>query len=297
VIVYLVTNRVNGKRYVGQSEISLEDRWEKHVAVSRSVRSNAYKRMPIVRAIAKHGAENFNKKVIEECDTYEAMDAAEIRWIAELDTTDPKVGYNVSKGGDAPMRGRKHSEASKRQMSVSHLALGEDTKAAMRAGQARANADPEVIVKKSEAAKRWITERGGFSEEHRTKISKANSGENHPMYGKRFGRSLNPTPHTEEAKRRMSAAHHGKILSDDHKAAIARGVVGKSSARGLNRRPVHVFQDGQHIASFLKLEFVAEDMGVSVKTMRNWLRDGKEFGDRRYVQDESTVSALRSKVR
>lgn len=82
-IVYLVTNRVNGKRYVGQSEMDLEYRWEKHVTVSRNVRSNAYKYMPIVRAIAKHGAENFDKKVIEECDTYEAMDAAEIRWIAE----------------------------------------------------------------------------------------------------------------------------------------------------------------------------------------------------------------------
>jgi hypothetical protein len=178
------------------------------------------------------------------------------------------------------MRGKKHSA---------------DSIEKMREAQARANTDPETRRRKSEAAtKRNETM---FTPEVRSKISKANSGENSHFYGKRFGRSLNPTPLREETKRKLSEAHRGKVLTDEHKAAIALGVIGKSSARGLNRRPVHVFQDGQHIASFLKLEFVAEDMGVSVKTMRNWLRAGKDFGDRRYVQDESTVSALRSKVR
>lgn len=218
--------------------------------------------------------------MIEECDSYESMDAAEIRWIAELNTTDPKVGYNVSKGGDAPMRGKKHRA---------------DSIEKIRVGQAKANADPEVRARKSAAASK--RNRTMFTPEVRAKISKANSGENSHFYGKRFGRSLNPTPHTEETKRKLSEAHRGKKLSEKHKAAIAHGVVGKSSARGLNRRPVHVFQDGQHVASYLKLEFVAEDMGVSLKTLRNWVRDGKEFGDRRYVQDESTISALRSKVR
>lgn len=287
-IVYLLTCIVNGKEYVGQSETDLETRWEKHVAVSRSTRSNAYKRMPIVRAIAKHGVENFDKKVIEECDTYESMDAAEIRWIAELGTTDPTIGYNVSKGGDAPMRGKKHRK---------------DSIEKMREAQARVNADPETRRRKSVAASKSMLRperraaikagntrffENGMPEDVKQKLREAMSGERNANYGK---------PMPEERRIKLSTSHKGKVLTDEHKAAIALGVVGKSSARGLNRRPVHMFEDGQHIVSFLKLEFVAEDMGVSVKTMRNWLRDGKDFGDRRYVQDESTVSALRSKVR
>ncbi len=47
--------------------------------------------------------------------------------------------------------------------------------------------------------------------------------------------------------------------------------------------------------SYLRLEFVAEDMGVGIKTLRAWLLSGKKFGNRCYVRDESTISALRSK--
>ncbi len=293
-IVYLLTCRPTGLKYVGQTEASLEERWAKHVASSRCPRSAAYKLMPVVRAIAEHGSDSFDRRVLEECATYKQMDEAEIRLIAEFRTMDPTVGYNRSPGGDAPMRGKKHAAESIEKMRRAKLNVSDETRAAMREGQARANSDPRTRAKKSKAAK----ERNAtmFTPEVRAKISRANSGENNASHGKRFGRSANPMPHTEEAKRRMSVAHAGKKLSEEHKAAIALAVVGvKSSPRGLNRRPVHVFEDGVHVASYLRLEFLAEDVGVSLKTMRQRLRDGYNFGERRYVQDESTISALRSK--
>jgi len=296
-IIYLITCTVNGKKYVGQSEVPLEERWQKHVASSRCPTSKAYKKMSIVRAIAKHGSENFIREVIEKCSSYDAMDVAEIDWIAKLELTNPDVGYNIAKGGNAPMRGRKHTAASKALMRMAKLNPTDETRASLKAGQARANADPETIQRKVEAAKRRGVHskllegharffENGMPEETKQKLSVAMSGEKNANYGK-------PVP--AERKKKLSAAHQGKILSTEHKAAIARGVVGKCSSRGLNRRPVHVYENDEHVASYLRLEFVAEDMGVSVKTLRAWLCSGKKFGNRRYVQDESTISALRSK--
>lgn len=290
-IIYLLTCKVNGLKYVGQSEVPLDERWAKHVACSRCPRSKAYKLMPVVRAIAEHGPENFDRQVLEECETYEQMDAEEIRLIAELDTMVPS-GYNKSKGGDAPMRGRKHTSESIEKMRQAKLNMSAETRAAISAGQARANKNPETRARKSKAAKEWIAEKG-FTEEHRAKISAANSGEKNAFHGKLFGRSANPTPHTDEAKKKMSAAHTGKKLSEEHKAAISRGAKGKTSPNGLNRRPVHVYENEIHVVSYFRLEFVAEDMGVNLKTLRRWIHEGRTFEKRRYVLDVNTISMLR----
>lgn len=50
------------------------------------------------------------------------------------------------------------------------------------------------------------------SEETRRKISEANSGENHPMYGKN---------HTIESKKKMSKSHKGLIHSEETKRKIS----------------------------------------------------------------------------
>lgn len=115
-IVYLLTCTVNGKRYVGQSETDLETRWKWHVASSRCPTSAGYRKMAVVRAIAKRGPESFERKVLEECPTQSELDAAEIRWIAELDTFG-KNGYNLTKGGHG-IKGYRHTEDTKRRMSV-----------------------------------------------------------------------------------------------------------------------------------------------------------------------------------
>lgn len=287
-IVYLITNKVNGRRYVGITTLTLEERWKKHVASSRCPKSRTYKQMSVVKAIAKHGPKNFKKKIIEKCSTADAMNEAEVRWIAELDTQDPSKGYNLTAGGKATMKGRKHTAA---------------TKALMRESQAKANADPETRKKKSAAAvirmarphcaaaikagnARFMA--NGMPEDVKQKLREAMSGERNANYGK---------PMPEERRAKLSAAHAGKVLSLEHKAAIAKGVAGKSSPRGLNRRPIHVYDGEQHVMSYLKLEFLAEDMRVSVKALRAWLRSGKKLDGRRYVRDESTISALRSKQR
>lgn len=119
--------------YVGKTIHTLDQRWREHVEKSRNVNSHAYKCMLVVRSIAKHGVDAFTREVLEECDTHQTLMDAEIRWIAELNTTDLNIGYNLTLGGEGVIptpetkskmceaqHGRKHSETSKAKMSAAH---------------------------------------------------------------------------------------------------------------------------------------------------------------------------------
>ncbi len=109
-IVYLISNRLSGKAYVGQTKRGLEHRWHEHVRDALKGRTE----MGLYYAIRKHGADAFDTFVLEECSSDEAMDAAEKRWIAELGTYGG--GYNQTEGGDG-LKGYHHTEATKKRMS------------------------------------------------------------------------------------------------------------------------------------------------------------------------------------
>lgn len=90
--IYVITNKVNGKQYVGQS-VHPEIRWWQH-------RNNAkikYDNLPIHLAISKYGEDNFDFEILEWTDDY---DNREKQIINELNTISPN-GYNVSSGGNS----------------------------------------------------------------------------------------------------------------------------------------------------------------------------------------------------
>jgi len=94
-IVYLITNLLNGKRYVGCSKVTLKQRWWRH-------RSSAKKGSPLAlhAAIRKYGAERFTVETLEEVSgTHADLMAAEIRQIAFHNSIAPN-GYNLTMGGD-----------------------------------------------------------------------------------------------------------------------------------------------------------------------------------------------------
>ncbi len=87
-IIYKITNLINGKIYVGQTKFSVEKRFKEH-AKSDSL---------IGRAIRKYGEENFKAEVIETCQTFIELNEREIFWIAKLNCKVPN-GYNIADGG------------------------------------------------------------------------------------------------------------------------------------------------------------------------------------------------------
>lgn len=87
-IIYQVTNKLNGKIYVGQTTRTLEERFAAHSKADSL----------LGRDIREFGEENFTKEVIEECETPDQLNEREIFWIAELDCKFPN-GYNTMNGG------------------------------------------------------------------------------------------------------------------------------------------------------------------------------------------------------
>ena len=83
--IYIVTNKINGKIYVGQSTKSDPTYFGSGVSINR--------------AIAKYGKENFKKEVIELC-TADKLNEREIYWISYYRSTEPHIGYNLTYGGD-----------------------------------------------------------------------------------------------------------------------------------------------------------------------------------------------------
>ena len=90
-VVYLIWNKVNGKRYVGQTIHPLKARFNEHAAK----RNNA----PLGKAIKKYGRENFYCGVIKTCESKEELDYWEKYYIAVLHCKAP-YGYNLADGGE-----------------------------------------------------------------------------------------------------------------------------------------------------------------------------------------------------
>jgi len=104
--VYLITNKVNGKQYVGQTHYSLSRRWKEHIDWSKNNRKSV-----LHKAVFKYGVENFCIEPLHLCLTKEEMDFVEMFYIIFLNSKIP-LGYNMTDGGDGAL-GHKHDETSR----------------------------------------------------------------------------------------------------------------------------------------------------------------------------------------
>ena len=90
--IYLITNKINGKQYVGQSiRDDIKIRWKQH-------KNNKSGDTPISKAYNKYGIENFKFQIIcicfdNDCNKYE------IDYIKKYNTISPN-GYNLREGGE-----------------------------------------------------------------------------------------------------------------------------------------------------------------------------------------------------
>ena len=87
--IYLITDLTNGKKYVGQTINTKEQRWSGHLC------GNLY----VDNAIRKHGIENTTLETLEYVYDESKLNEKEQYWIKKLDTLIPN-GYNILPGGD-----------------------------------------------------------------------------------------------------------------------------------------------------------------------------------------------------
>lgn len=97
-VIYKITNLINGKIYIGQTTRSVKERWKSHCNRKDS-------KSAITSAILKYRKENFTLEIIEKV-SIKSIDRRERYWIKKLNTIAPN-GYNLEFGGN------KHKKASK----------------------------------------------------------------------------------------------------------------------------------------------------------------------------------------
>lgn len=88
--VYITTNHVNGKQYIGQRKYDKQGKWKEYLGSG----------IILSRAIEKYGLKNFSKEIIEECKTKKILNEREIYWINYYNAVESDNFYNIASGGD-----------------------------------------------------------------------------------------------------------------------------------------------------------------------------------------------------
>jgi len=105
-LVYLVTNRINGHKYVGQTRQSLARRWQGHCHDAQRGKTTA-----LASAIRKHGKDAFTVEIVGTYHSQAELNAAEQAAICALNAHKWDGGYNLTFGGEAPAWSNEQREA------------------------------------------------------------------------------------------------------------------------------------------------------------------------------------------
>ncbi|HDN3427523.1 TPA: GIY-YIG nuclease family protein [Staphylococcus aureus] len=104
--IYGIRNTKNNKMYIGQTKLSLKDRFARHTAKNETNKNTA-----ISKAIKSLGKDNFEIFLIKDgYESYKELNDAECRFIKEYNTFVPN-GYNLCPGGQTWRRKPNISES------------------------------------------------------------------------------------------------------------------------------------------------------------------------------------------
>ena len=195
--IYIVTNRINGKVYVGQTNGSVERRWSDHRKSAQAGRT------VFAKAIRKYGHEAFGISSVKlpAGSSQMNLNEAERLYIAELGSLVPN-GYNLRSGGDG---GGLLSETTRSRMS---LGWHSTHRGQPHTAEAREKMSASRKGKCSPALRSFLAEanaRRTFSAETRAKISAAKTG----------------AICSPEVRSKISAALSGRSLSLDTRAKMS----------------------------------------------------------------------------
>jgi group I intron endonuclease len=213
-LIYLLTNTLNNKVYVGQTWKTLAQRF-----------GYGYKgSLHIFNAINKYGKENFRYTILTVCSTQKIANYWEDYFIVKYDSIN--TGYNIKNGGSKG----KHSEETKKKMSESHS--GENHHL-----YGKSHSD-ETIKKMSDIKIGKV-----FTEEHKTNLAKAKIGKKRgspsektkkKMSDAKIGRVI-----SEETRNKISKSSIGKVIPEKVRQKISlslRGENGPNAKLSNNQR-------------------------------------------------------------
>ena len=181
--VYRISNRVDGKQYIGGSLLVLRRLGHHRSLLRRQLHFNRH----LQRAWDKHGEDAFVFEVVQFCDKDDVLFCEQTHLDEMFATVDRRLIYNTATVAAAPMTGLKASDETRRKMSD-----------ALR-GKRRCEATKERMRK---------AQRGRVvSDEGRRNVSMSKSGANHPNWGKSM---------PEVVREKISAAQKGRVFTEEH---------------------------------------------------------------------------------
>lgn len=197
--IYIITNQLTGKVYVGQTTESVQRRWQKHKATARKLRRQNRPMGYFQKALLKYPSDVWHVHEQSVCSSKNVMDYAERFYIRLYNANHRDFGYNLTPGGGGTVgrepRCKKHiTQEQLRDDIVSGL---EATEIAKKHGCHRAVVGRKIKHFWGKTLLQVRKELTGESRTERTRkaIATTLSNPNHPAYGRK---------HTEESKRHQS---------------------------------------------------------------------------------------------
>jgi group I intron endonuclease len=199
-IIYMSTNKIDGKCYIGQTKRTLNKRKQEH----KREKDNCH----FHNALNKYGWNNFEWKILCECESKEELDEMEFHYIKQYNSYDN--GYNMTWGGDGgpimfgkdnPMWGKKRPEISK-MMKKNNPTLKESVRKKIRDSK-----KGKPNIKLSETIKRMGKKWHLLDPEIQKKAAEGKKGKKRPEISKMMmgdGNHFFGKTHTEESKKKMS---------------------------------------------------------------------------------------------
>ena len=97
--VYIHTNIINQKKYVGLTKQQPERRWGRNGQGYFKKKKGKYVQPAMVNAILKYGWNNFTHEIIQTGLTKKEAGNLEKQLIKKYQSNEPKYGYNIKDGG------------------------------------------------------------------------------------------------------------------------------------------------------------------------------------------------------
>lgn len=240
IYIYIIINKINHKRYIGQTSKTIEKRFKKHIYDS----FNGNRQQAIHHAIRKYGVENFEIRIIARCDSFKEANHREELCIKLYKTMSPN-GYNLMEGGSNSLK----SEESKKKMSAAqsgekHWSYGKRGSDCHLFGRKL----PEKTRRKISASNKGLKR----SKETCENISKALTGKTHPPeritnmvsnWGKNSDKERVLRENSERAKKTQSKAviciTNGITYYSVHEAARQLGIYPQNIRKVLQDKCKH----------------------------------------------------------
>lgn len=203
--IYLTTNLINGKGYIGKHSVSYHD--PKYIGSGGKHFWNA---------VNKYGRENFINEVLCWCFSEEELNAEEEFLIDFFDCIESDDFYNEREGGKGGWgKGKNHSCYGKPSHNRGNHMTDE-------AKQKLSESLKKYYSSLSDEEKADLSNRHRWSESRKISFSLAMSGELNPFYGRN---------HTDETKKVISESKLGKKVpqfSDEHRRKIREAKLNQS---------------------------------------------------------------------